>query len=194
MNVRRRIWSLACAGVLMLTVPVVAGCGPSTPDAKTANVRRERHARGRRVDQRLLQRTLRLLARRQDDAISGKWIRPHKDKWGEVNGQVTGDLMKFRVEGAHRRPRRPQRDALRPRLLQCKAPPRATTSTIEIAGEIGRGAKQVGDRWNAIKQRNVKPDLASIGGGGPGEIGGGDWDSENKERPARPKPGLPRPE
>ena len=33
-----------------------------------------------------------------------------------------------------------------------------------------------------MKQRNVKPDLASIGGAGAGDIGGGDWDSPNQEK------------
>ena len=27
--------------------------------------------------------------------IEGKWERPHKDRWGELKGEVTGDLVKF---------------------------------------------------------------------------------------------------
>ena len=37
MKVTRRLFSLAFAGALIVTIPAV-GCGPSTPDAKTANV------------------------------------------------------------------------------------------------------------------------------------------------------------
>src|SRR5690348_16828983 len=38
MNVRRRFWTLAFAGALVLTLPAVTGCGPGSGDAKMANV------------------------------------------------------------------------------------------------------------------------------------------------------------
>jgi hypothetical protein len=47
----------------------------------------------------------------------------------------------------------------------------------------------VGTEWRAIKQRDVKADLDSIGGSGAGDVGGGDWDGANKEKddPEPPK-------
>ncbi|MEZ4298937.1 MAG: hypothetical protein R3B70_28570 [Polyangiaceae bacterium] len=192
MNVRRRIWSLACAGVLMLTVPVVAGCGPSTPDAKTANVQAGDMPEGGEWTGVYYSELYGYLHVVQDgNAISGKWIRPHKDKWGEVNGQVTGDLMKFEWKEHTVGLVGPNATRSGRGYFKYKRP-QGDNVDDQIAGEIGRGADEVGDPWDAIKQRNVKPDLASIGGGGPGEIGGGDWDSENKE-PGAPEAPQPPP-
>jgi hypothetical protein len=47
----------------------------------------------------------------------------------------------------------------------------------EIVGEIGRDEDEVGDPWDAIKQRNVKPDLRSID---QSVDVGSDWDDPKK--------------
>jgi hypothetical protein len=61
-----------------------------------------------------------------------------------------------------------------------------------IAGEIGLGNDEVGDStWDAVKQREMKPNLNSIGGTGAGDIGGGDWDGENKEKHTPEPPTSP---
>lgn len=193
MNVRRWLFTLASAGALVLTVPVVAGCGPGTPEAKLANVQAGDLPEGGEWNGVYFSELYGYLHLVQDgNAISGKWQRPHKDRWGEVHGQVTGDLMKFEwkeytvgvvVANATKSGRgyfkykRPQGDNVDDQLV----------------GEIGRGADEVGDPWDAIKQRNVKPDLASIGGSNTGDVGGGDFDSDNKEEgtPEGPQPPPP---
>ena len=43
-----------------------------------------------------------------------------------------------------------------------------------VIGEIGRENDEVGEPWDAIKQRNIAPDLSSIGGNSGG--GDSDWD------------------
>ena len=60
-----------------------------------------------------------------------------------------------------------------------------------IDGEIGRGEDEVGTEWHAIKQRNIKPDLNSIGGSGSGEVGGGDFDGDNEEDMEPEEPDSP---
>ena len=48
--------------------------------------------------------------------------------------------------------------------------------------------------WEAVKQRNIKPDLSSIGGSGSGDLGGGDWDGDSKEKgPVEPPASPPAP-
>ena len=82
---------------------------------------------------------------------------------------------------------------------QFRAPPagagrfRLAVVDDQIVGEIGFDNDDAGEPWDAIKQRNVMPDLKSIGGTSAGDIGGGDWDSENKEKgPVEPpKPPIP---
>ena len=61
-----------------------------------------------------------------------------------------------------------------------------------IAGEIGYGGDEVGEPWDAVKQRNIPPDLASIAGSGAMDVGGGDWDNENKEKGKSEGPKSPK--
>ena len=74
--------------------------------------------------------------------------------------------------------------------LKYKRPPGDNVDD-SVVGEIGRGEDEVGEPWDAVKQRNIKPDLGSIGGTGAGDIGGGDWDGDNKEKGAPEAPKSP---
>jgi len=128
----------------------------------------------------------------ENGKISGKWIRPTKDRWGELHGQATGDLMKFswieHTIGAVG----PNSNRSGKGYLKYKRPPGDNVDD-QIVGEIGRGNDEVGDPWDGVKQRNVKPDLNSIGGTGAMDIGGGDWDGENKEKGTPEGPVSPPP-
>lgn len=193
MNVRRWLWSLASATALILTVPVVAGCGPGTGEAKTANVQPGDMPEGGDWTGVYFSELYGYLHVVQDgNAISGKWIRPHKDRWGEVNGQVTGDLMKFEWKEHTVGLVGPNSTKSGRGYFKYKRP-EGDNVDDQIVGEIGRGQDEVGDPWDAVKQRNVKPDLASIGGSGAGDIGGGDFDSDNTEggTPEEPQPPPP---
>jgi hypothetical protein len=181
MKVRKWLWSLASASALILTVPVVSGCTGGLGDAKTANVQAGDMPEGGEWTGVYFSELYGYLHIVQDgNSISGKWQRPHKDRWGEVAGQVTGDLMKFEwkeftVGLAHPSATKSGRGYFKYKR------PQGDNIDDQIVGEIGRGMDEVGDPWDAIKQRNVKPDLASIGGGSAGDLGGGDFDSDNKE-------------
>jgi hypothetical protein len=119
--------------------------------------------------------------------VDGKWIRPQKDRWGELHGEADGDLLKFSWTEY-------VTDALGPNTkhqgkgyFKYSRPQGANVDDI-FAGQIGRGEDEVGDPWDAVKQRDIKPDLASIGGSGTREVGGGDWDGEkNKETEEAPE-------
>lgn len=190
MNFRRRLWSLACASALILTLPVVQGCGPGGEGAKTANVQAGDLPEGGDWTGVWYSELYGYLHLVQDGTvISGKWIRPHKDRWGELNGQATGDLIRFEWKEHTIGLVGPNATKSGKGYFKYKRPEGENVDD-QIVGEIGRGADEVGDPWDAIKQRNVKPDLASIGGTGAGDVGGGDWDSDNKEEgtPEAPQP------
>lgn len=190
MNFRRRFWTLACASALVLTLPVVSGCGPSGSGAKSANVQAGDLPEGGDWTGVWYSELYGYLHLVQDgNAISGKWIRTHKDRWGEINGQVTGDLMKFEWKEHTIGLVGPNATKTGKGYFKYKRPEGDNVDDL-ITGEIGRGADETGDPWEAIKQRNVKPDLSSIGGTGSGDVGGGDWDGENKEQgtPEAPQP------
>lgn len=169
------------------------GCGPGGSDAKSANVQPGDMPEGGEWTGVYFSELYGYLHIVQDgNAISGKWLRTHKDRWGEVHGQVTGDVMHFEWKEY-------TVGLVGPNSMKSGrgyfkySRPKGDNVDDEIKGEIGRGQDEVGDPWEAIKQRNVKPDLASIGGTGSGDIGGGDWDGENKEEgsPEAPQPPPP---
>lgn len=179
MNVPRRLWIAAAAGALLLG-PLAFGCS-STPAPKTAKVKAGDMPEGADwtgVYYSELYGYLHIV--QEGNTIDGKWIRPVKDRWGEIHGTATGDLVKFswteRVIGGIG----PNTTKSGKGYFKYQRPPGDNVDD-KIIGEIGRGQDEVGEPWEAIKQRNVNPDLASIGGSGVDDVGGGDWDQENQE-------------
>jgi len=132
-------------------------------------------------------------------AVSGKWLRPVKDRWGELHGQATGNLIRFSWTEHTIGSVGPKSKRTGKGYFKYKRPAGDNTDDT-IVGEIGVGSDEVGEPWDAVKQRNVNPDLGSIGGSGAQDVGGGDWDSENKEKgstpegPKKPEPPKKEPE
>ncbi|MBM4364193.1 MAG: hypothetical protein FJ104_16055, partial [Deltaproteobacteria bacterium] len=50
----------------------------------------------------------------------------------------------------------------------------------EIRGEWGLGEEWTGVLWNAVKQRNMLPDLKSVAPDETQRIEGGGWDDQKK--------------
>ena len=130
-------------------------------------------------------------------AVSGKWLRPVKDRWGELHGQATGNVIRFSWTEHTIGSVGPKSKRTGKGYFRYKRP---TGDNVDdtIVGEIGVGSDEVGEPWDAVKQRNVNPDLGSIGGSGALDVGGGDWDSENKEKgtpeaPKKQEPEAPKP-
>jgi hypothetical protein len=115
------------------------------------------------------------------NAVAGKWIRPHKDRWGELKGEVSGDVIHFEWEEHTIGLVGPNANKKGRGYFKYKRPAGNNVDDT-FTGEIGFDKDEVGEPWDAVKQRNVNPDLASIGGTGSTDIGGGDWDGENKEK------------
>lgn len=194
-----RIRALVSTLVMTLSVvsvgALVGGCGDSKPAAKAASIKAGEMPAGGSwtgVFYSPLFGNLHLIA--QGDKVQGKWQRPRKGQWGELKGELDGDVLRFSyseyVDGLVG----PNSKRSGHGYFKYSRPPGENVDD-RLEGEIGRGDDEVGIPWNAIKQRNVKPDLASIGGADTSDIGGGDWDSPNTEKgdpepPVEPKDPL----
>jgi hypothetical protein len=106
--------------------------------------------------------------------VKGRWLRPRKDYWGELSGDVQGNLLRF-VWKEH------AIGAVGPKatksgrgyFVYSRLPGRPVNDTLE--GQVGSGKDEVGTEWGAVKQLNVNPSPDSIGPAA--DISGGDWDS-----------------
>lgn len=184
MNLTRRLWLFAAA--TLVVAPLSLGCS-STPDGKNAKVQAGDMPAGgdwTGVWYSELYGELHLVT--EGTVVSGKWMRPTKDKWGELHGTVTGDVIHFQWTEHVVGLLTPNSDRSGRGYFKYKKTD-VDNGDDSIVGETGRKNDEVGDPWDAIKQRHRNPDLKSIGGNGASDLGGGDWDSKNKE------PGTPEP-
>lgn len=112
--------------------------------------------------------------------VEGRWQRPRKGQWGKLTGRADGNVLRFEWEEYVDGLVGPNSKKSGKGYFVYRRPEGDNVDDV-IEGEIGRGQDEVGTPWEAIKQRNVKADLDSIGGAGSGEVGGGDWDGDNDE-------------
>lgn len=166
---------------MVLASAGTVACGPDGPEAKTANVKpgaMPSDASWEGVYYDVLFGELHL--EEDGNSIKGKWQRPLKGQWGKVEGTVDGNLMRFSWEEYVDGLTGPNSRKKGRGYFVYSRPAGDNVDDI-IDGEIGRGENEVGIEWHAIKQRQRKPNLASIGSQGAGEVGGGDWDSNNAD-------------
>jgi hypothetical protein len=125
------------------------------------------------------------------NAVVGKWMRPHRDRWGEMKGEATGDLLKFEWSEHIIDLVGPNATKSGHGYFKYKRPPGDNIDDT-FSGEIGYLKDEVGLPWDGVKQRMMKPDLASIGGNGAAEVGGGEWDGDNDEKGKPEEPASPK--
>lgn len=196
MRLRRLLASLLSASALALTSASLAltttGCGDGKPPAKTASVQPGDMPDGAEWSGVYFSELYGYLHVVQEGTtVTGKWMRPQRDRWGELHGTAVGDLVRF--EWTERVIGRVGPGAARSGKGYFKySRPQGDNVDDRFDGEIGVGADETGEPWDAVKQRNVTPDLASIGGSGAMDVGGGDWDSGNTE-PGTPEEPAPPP-
>jgi hypothetical protein len=183
----RRVWNAVAAGALIVTPAL--GCS-NNPDAKVAKVEKGEMPSGAKWDGVYYSELYgHLHIKVAGGHVTGRWERPHKDRWGEVEGEVDGDVMHFSWSEYNRGLVGPNAKQTGKGYFKYKRP-EGTNVDDTIVGEIGKGEDEVGEGpWEAVKQRNIPPHPESIVGTGAGDVGGGEWDSENKEKgkPEGPK-------
>jgi hypothetical protein len=98
---------------------------------------------------------------KEGNIVSGKWRTTNGDKWGELHGEVTGDLLKYKwVE--HRIGMIGPGSTTEGHGYFKYYVPADENANHEIKGEWGLDASEIGNPWQAVRQRNMLPDPNSV--------------------------------
>ncbi len=112
--------------------------------------------------------------------ISGKWRTAAGEKWGELHGEVTGNLFSYEWKETRIGMVGPSATTSG-RGYFVYVHPAGKNVLDEIHGQWGLGQEQTGVSWDAIKQRNMKPDPDSVVPDETQSIQGGGWDQKKKK-------------
>ncbi len=126
---------------------------------------------------------------KEGNSVSGKWRTTGGDKWGELHGEVTGDLLKYKwVE--HKIGMVGPGATTEGRGYFKYYVPADENSNHEIKGQWGLDRSEVGNSWEAIRQRNMLPDVDSVRPDETERVNMPDeWDSSGT--PKKPAEGAP---
>lgn len=180
---RRHLTNYALVGLLAASVSVaLAGCKQQEVQAKTAAVSAgDMPADGEwsGVYYSPLYGFLHIVA--EGSTANGAWRTTAGDKWGELNGTIEGDLLKYSwvehtigLVGAN---------AGRKGKGYFKYTAPSDADAHVIAGEWGLNEDERGYKWEATKQTNMEPNPDSVR---PDEVegqvsGAGGWDEGEDE-------------
>ena len=177
----KAILSVFAVVLVALLGSLSLGCGGAAAKAKTANVTAGSMPGGADWTGVYFSPLFGYLHLEQEgNLVNGRWQRPRKGQWGKMQGNADGNLLRFDWEEFIDGLVGPNSRKTGKGYFVYRRPEGDNVDDV-IEGEIGRGEDEVGITWESIKQRNVKPDVQSIGGAGATEVGGGEWDSGNTE-------------
>lgn len=114
-------------------------------------------------------------------AVNGAWRTAAGDAFGELHGETDGNVMKY--EWKERRIGAVGADAVKKGhgYFVYSAPKEGEAH--EIKGEWGLGDNEAGNSWQAVKQKNMPPDIKSVQPDEyEGRVTGGGWDSGGDEK------------
>ncbi len=116
--------------------------------------------------------------------VSGAWRTEAGDKWGELHGTAEGNILRFEWTEHRIGMFGPSATTNGKGYFRYVVPP-GDNIDHKLEGEWGLGDSDAGNPWNAIKQRNMQPDLNSVR---PDEnqttFEGGDWDGSKSPQSA----------
>jgi hypothetical protein len=118
---------------------------------------------------------------KEGSSLSGKWRTAAGDKWGEMHGEVAGDLFNFEWRETRIGMVGPSATATGRGYFKYVHPPGQLVND-EIDGEWGLGTDTGGVTWTAVKQRNMKPDPDSVVPDETQKVEGGEWDEKKKKK------------
>jgi hypothetical protein len=182
----RRVFGLV---LVLLAAFVVAACGGSQKSIERASVKAGDMPEGASWSGVYYSQTyghLHLIE--EDGTVNGKWRTVNGDAWGEMAGEVTGDL--FRYEWIEHKIGMvgPSASSKGHGYFKYKISANGVDPD-EIAGEWGLGESEVGRTWSATKQPRMDPDPDSVV---PDELErrgvGGGWDGEGAEKKPQKSP------
>lgn len=94
------------------------------------------------------------------NAASGAWRTTAGDSYGELHGEVDGDLLKY--EWVERKIGVVGGDAERTGHGYFRYTIPKEGEAHEVVGEWGLGESDAGNQWRAVKQKNMQPNPASV--------------------------------
>jgi len=93
-------------------------------------------------------------------AVNGAWRTTAGDSYGELHGEVDGDLLRY--NWVERRIGAVGADANRKGNGYFRYAIPKEGEAHEIIGEWGLGESDAGNAWKAVKQKNMQPNPASV--------------------------------
>jgi hypothetical protein len=159
----------------------IAGCGGGQGEVKTADVKGGKMPEGgdwAGVYYSPLYGYLHIEA--DGDSVNGAWRTAAGDAYGEMHGKTEGNVLRY--DWKERRIGAVGADAVKQgKGYFLYSIPKADESH-EISGEWGLGQSDAGNTWQAVKQKNMPPDLKSVQPDEyEGRVSGGGWDGEGTE-------------
>ena len=119
---------------------------------------------------------------KEGKSVSGVWRTANGDAWGELHGEVMGDLLRFSWTEHKIGMVGPSATSSGKGYFKYVRP--EGNEEDKIVGEWGLNASDSGNDWDAVKQRNMLPDPDSVK---PDELerqgSGGGWDEETAPPP-----------
>jgi hypothetical protein len=124
------------------------------------------------------------------NAVNGGWRTAAGDAYGELAGTTEGNLLKY--EWKERRIGAVGADAVKKGKGYFVYTIPVAGEAHQVKGEWGLGESDAGNTWEAVKQKNMPPDLKAVqpdeyegrvsgGGWDDGEGGGAEGEGEKKE-------------
>jgi hypothetical protein len=180
---RRQFVSFLSLSLTLALSASLVGCGPGN-EPKRANVQAGTLPAGEEwngVYYSPLYGYLHLVS--DNRSANGAWRNAAGDAWGEMSGQIEGDLLKY--EWTERKIGAIGADATKKGHGYFKYTKPKPDEAAKIVGQWGLGESDAGNPWEAVKQIRMEPKPESVR---PDEIEGrtnvGGWDDEESETPA----------
>jgi hypothetical protein len=159
----------------------VAACGGGKDDVKTAEVKAGKMPEGgdwAGVYYSPLYGYLHMMS--DGDSINGAWRTAAGDAYGEMSGKTDGNLLRY--EWKERKIGAVGADALKTGKGYFVYSIPKEGESHEIHGEWGLGQSDAGNTWEAVKQKNMPPDLKAVQPDEyEGRVSGGGWDTGEGE-------------
>ncbi len=168
-----RLLSVVLTAVALAAPLTVTGCGGSQANPKTAAIKPGNLPAGATWDGVYFNPIwgyLHIVA--DGNSFKGKWERPDKSAWGEMHGELTGDVARFDWVEHKAGMVGPSATVQGKGYFRYVQPPGDNVDD-RLKGEWGfEDAEVGGGDWDCVKQRNQKPDLNSIHGESESGVGG----------------------
>jgi hypothetical protein len=109
------------------------------------------------------------------NSVNGGWRTAAGDAYGEMAGTTEGNVLKY--EWKERRIGAVGADAVKKGKGYFKYVIPVAGEAHQIKGEWGLGESDAGNTWEAVKQKNMPPDLKDVQPDEyEGQVSGGGWD------------------